>query len=307
MSLRELVVLGNSAEVPTQDRHLNGLFLRWDEHGLLFDPGEGTQRRLIFAEVTATAITGIFLSCFRPAHCLGLAGITQRLSLDRVPQTVPVHFPASGEIFFQRLSRASIFHSAVRLEAVPIEGEAEVYPKGELTVIAKKLPHPVDALGYRIQEADRVTMLPEKLREFQLKGPMIKQLIQDGEIVHEGRRVTVADVSQPRPGQSVAILMTGQTGQVAHELAQGVDLLVVGASYLEADQAKAQKMGVMTAAEAGRLAATAKAKSLVLTSFAPEYRDLTPFRTEAEAFMPKCRLLKSLDRINIPRPPKLKP
>lgn len=42
MSVRELIVLGTSSQVPTRHRNHNGYLLRWDEERLLFDPGEGT-------------------------------------------------------------------------------------------------------------------------------------------------------------------------------------------------------------------------------------------------------------------------
>lgn len=47
MSNRELVVLGTASQAPTRARNHNGYFLRWDEAGLLFDPGEGTQRQML--------------------------------------------------------------------------------------------------------------------------------------------------------------------------------------------------------------------------------------------------------------------
>jgi ribonuclease Z len=44
VSDRELVILGTASQAPTRSRNHNGYLLRWDGEGLLFDPGEGTQR-----------------------------------------------------------------------------------------------------------------------------------------------------------------------------------------------------------------------------------------------------------------------
>jgi hypothetical protein len=57
VSERELVILGTASQAPTRSRNHNGYLLRWDGQGLLFDPGEGTQRQMLFAGVTATQIT----------------------------------------------------------------------------------------------------------------------------------------------------------------------------------------------------------------------------------------------------------
>jgi ribonuclease Z len=57
---RELVVLGTASQAPTRARNHNGYLLRWEGDGFLLDPGEGTQRQMLFAGVTASQITFIW-------------------------------------------------------------------------------------------------------------------------------------------------------------------------------------------------------------------------------------------------------
>ena len=90
MSDRELVILGTASQAPTRRRNHNGYLLLWDGEGLLFDPGEGTQRQMLFAGVTATRITHICITHFHGDHCLGLPGVLARMSLDRVAHPVDV-------------------------------------------------------------------------------------------------------------------------------------------------------------------------------------------------------------------------
>ena len=52
-AVRELVVLGTGSQVASRERSQNGYFLRWDTEGFLFDPGEGTQRQMLYAGVAA--------------------------------------------------------------------------------------------------------------------------------------------------------------------------------------------------------------------------------------------------------------
>ena len=80
VSARELVVLGTASQAPTRRRNHNGYLLRWDGEGILFDPGEGTQRQFTFAGVTAAATTRICISHFHGDHCLGLPGMIMRLA-----------------------------------------------------------------------------------------------------------------------------------------------------------------------------------------------------------------------------------
>ena len=117
MSAREIIALGTSSQVPTRYRNHNGYLLRWDDQGILFDPGEGTQRQMIYAEVTVTQVTKICITHFHGDHSLGLAGISQRISLDRVPHEVEVYFPKSGRKYYDRLRRllAHLYQRRARL------------------------------------------------------------------------------------------------------------------------------------------------------------------------------------------------
>ena len=55
MAGRELIVLGTASQAPTRYRNHNGYLLRWDGDGILFDPGEGTQRQFTLAGASATS------------------------------------------------------------------------------------------------------------------------------------------------------------------------------------------------------------------------------------------------------------
>ena len=59
MSLRQLVVLGSSSQVPTRHRNHNGYLLLWDGDGFLFDPGEGTQRQMTVFGARASLMAGV--------------------------------------------------------------------------------------------------------------------------------------------------------------------------------------------------------------------------------------------------------
>ena len=101
--MRKFFALGTASQVPTRQRKHNGYFLKWDDEGFLFDPGEGTQRQMIYAGISSKDITKIFITHFHGDHCLGLPGILQRLSLDRVTHPIAVYFPASGINYFHNL------------------------------------------------------------------------------------------------------------------------------------------------------------------------------------------------------------
>lgn len=284
MSVRDLTVLGTASQVPTRYRNHNGYLLRWDGHGFLFDPGEGTQRQMIRSGVTASMINRICVSHFHGDHCLGLSSIVQRISLDRVPHTVHVHYPKSGQVYFERLRHASIFHDVSDLDPQPIATGGTLARHADYTLSAAALDHGVPAFGYRVQAPDKVRMHPEKLAELGLKGKAVGELLRAGAIEVGSRRVELSDVSWVDRGQSFAFVMDTRLCDAAYELAQGVDFLVCESTYLHPEVELAHDHGHMTARQAAELARDCKVGTLLLTHFSQRYPRSEAFEAEAKPY-----------------------
>jgi len=302
VSLRELVVLGTASQVPTRYRNHNGYLLLWDGRGLLFDPGEGTQRQMLLAGVSATQLTRILITHFHGDHCLGLAGIVQRVSLDGVPHTIDVHYPASGQVYFDRLRHASIFKDQARVRAVPAASEGTIHADDVLTVTARQLDHGPDTLGYRIEEPGGWRLLPDRLEAEALRGPAIAELVRDGTVAGPRGPVRIEDVAERRLGQKVAFVMDTRMCDAALALAEGVDLLICESTFLSTESDEAHAYGHLTAAQAGTIAREAGVRRLVLTHFSQRYRSDQPFVDEARAMCPDVDVVpaRDLDRIPVP-------
>jgi ribonuclease Z len=301
MSSRELFVLGTASQVPTRYRNHNGYFLRWDERGFLFDPGEGTQRQMSLFGVSTNGIHRVLITHFHGDHCLGFAGIVQRISLDEVPHEVRVFYPASGQVYLDRLRRASIFYDRSNLALLPLETPGVVDEEEGFTVSALPLDHGVPSWGYRVQERDGVRMLPQKLAERGIRGPDVGRLMREGRLEVGGREVRLEDVSEPRPGQSFAFVMDTRVCENAVELARGADLLVCESTYLSSEAREAHDHGHMTAAEAATIAREAGARRLVLTHFSQRYKEIEPFIEEAAAIHPDVVAVNDGDVVKVPR------
>jgi ribonuclease Z len=303
MSVRELVVLGTASQVPTRTRNQNGYLLRWDDAGLLFDPGEGTQRQMQLAGVSASSITDLFVSHFHGDHCLGLPGVVQRLSLDGVSHAVTVHYPASGQQYVDRLRHASVFHETADVVEQPVESGGVIARGGTGELSALPLDHPVDCFGYRLVEPDGRRMLPELLAERGIEGPAIGRLQREGSVDVRGRRVRVEEVSEVRRGQRFAFVMDTRLCQNVFALADGVDLLVIESTFLTADAALAERYGHLTASQAGRVAAECRVRRLVLTHFSQRYDDPERFAAEAREHFDGDVVVAS-DLLRVPVPPR---
>jgi ribonuclease Z len=303
VSNRELVILGTASQAPTRSRNHNGYFLRWDGEGLLFDPGEGTQRQMLFAGVTAGQITHICITHFHGDHCLGLPGVLQRISLDRVPHAVQACYPAESRDIFGRLRHASLFRDVLRLRERPVCDAGTAAESPAFRLEARALSHSVPTFGYRLVEPDGRRMLPDKLAAYGIAGPDIGRLQREGRLTAGGQTVTVEAVSEPKPGQRFAFIMDTRMCDAAFALAEHADMLVCESTFAESEAGLAHEYGHLTAGQAGRIAAESGARLLVLTHFSQRYEAGADERLAGEAaaaFGGTVTLARDLDRIPVP-------
>jgi ribonuclease Z len=304
VSDRELVILGTASQAPTRSRNHNGYLLRWDADGLLFDPGEGTQRQMLFAGVTASQITRICITHFHGDHCLGLPGVLQRMSLDQVPHVVEACYPAENREVFGRLRHAALFRDVLNLQERPAAGGDTVAVTAAFRLEARALSHSVPTLGYRLAEPDGRRMLPAQLTARGIAGPDVGRLQREGSLVAGDRLVTVEQVSEARRGQRFAFIMDTRLCDAAFELADQADMLVCESTFADEEAALAREYGHLTAGQAGRIAAGAGARLLVLTHFSQRYGAGDSQRLAGQAAMAfggEVVLANDLDRIPVPR------
>ncbi|MGW4288662.1 ribonuclease Z [Streptomyces sp. NPDC004673] len=299
MSARELVVLGTASQVPTRHRNHNGYLLRWDGEGILFDPGEGTQRQMLRAGVAAHDLNRICVTHFHGDHSLGLAGVIQRINLDRVPHEITAHYPRSGQRFFDRLRYATAYRETATLVEAPVDTDGPLATTPSYTLEAHRLSHPVESYGYRLIEPDRLRMLPDRLAAHGIAGPDVGRIQREGSL----GGVALEEVSETRRGQRFAFVMDTRLCPGVRTLADGCDLLVIESTFLDEDVTLAEDHGHLTAGQAATVARDAGVRHLVLTHFSQRYSDPTEFERQARAtgFDGELTVARDLDRVPLPK------
>ncbi|MBQ0886723.1 ribonuclease Z [Streptomyces sp. RM72] len=299
MSVRELVVLGTASQVPTRHRNHNGYLLRWDGEGILFDPGEGTQRQMLRAGVAAHDLNRICVTHFHGDHSLGLAGVIQRINLDQVPHEITAHYPRSGQRFFERLRYATAYRETVALTEAPVDTDGALAVTPAYTLDARRLSHPVESYGYRLTEPDGRRMLPDRLAAHGIKGPDVGRIQREGSL----NGVALDEVSEVRRGQRFAFVMDTRLCAGVHALAEGSDLLVIESTFLDEDETLATDHGHLTAGQAARVARDAGVRHLVLTHFSQRYSDPGEFERQARAagYQGELTVARDLTRVPVPK------
>lgn len=306
VSTRTFTALGTASQAPTRLRAHNSYALRWDDQLILFDPGEGTQRQCTLAGVAIARATAVCVTHFHGDHCLGLPGVIQRRALDNrsgshEPVPLPVVYPGAGEAYFERLRTATEFHDTSEIVPTPVTAEGEVLELGSrLRLSARALDHRTTTFGYRLDEADAVRFDRAALEQAGVRGPDVGRLQREGQVATERGTVTLDEVSTIRRGQSMAFVMDTRLCDGARALAEGVDLLVCESTFLDAEADLAERYRHLTALQAGRLAAEAGARRLVLTHFSARYPNSEVFAAEASTVHPDVNALDDLDAVDVP-------
>lgn len=300
MSARDLIILGCSSQQPTRERNHGGYLMRWNGMGLLFDPGEGTQRQLIFAGVAPPTVTHFLISHFHGDHCLGVGSMLMRLNLDHITHPIHCYYPASGKKFFDRLRYSTMYHERIQVIEHPIEKPGVVTEGPPFRIEAAFLDHGVDTLGWRITEPDRRKFSREALEAHGVRGPLVRRLEQEGQLFVGEHMVHLDDVSAIRPGDSIAVILDTRPTRSAVHLAKGAKLLLCESTFLEEHRHLAEQYKHLTAKEAAEIARTAGVERLVLTHYSARYPSTDGFVKEASEVFPN--VIAAHDLLYIPFP-----
>lgn len=299
--MRDLVILGCSSQQPTRFRNHGAYLLRWNQEGFLFDPGEGTQRQFIFADIPPPTVTRIFVSHFHGDHCLGLGSMFMRLNLDKITHPIHCYYPASGKKFFDRLRYSCIYRENIQIVEHPVKQEGVVEDDGKFRIEAAFLDHGVENIGWRITEADTIKFDKQALKNAGIEGPAVRLLEKEGKICVKDRWVLLEEVSSVRKGDSFAYIVDTRPCRSAVALAHGAKMLVCESTYSDAERELAAEYMHMTAKQAAELARDAHVQILILTHFSARYRDPEELAKEARLVFPNTFAAEDFKRFPFPK------
>jgi len=282
-------------------RNHGAYLVRWNGEGFLFDPGEGTQRQFIFANIAPTCVTRIFVSHFHGDHCLGLGSMLMRLNLDKVQHPIHCYYPASGKVYFDRLRFCSIYHEVIKVIEHPVE-KSGLVEDGDFRIEAEFLEHGgIDNIGWRITESDTRKFDKAKLTNLGVVGPLVRELEKNKKIQVDGRLVTLDDVSQIRKGDVLTVAIDSVPCPEIKKLARGAKLFLCESTYLDKHKDLAKDHHHMTAKQAAEIARDAGVSQLILTHFSARYQDLSEFEQEARSIFPNTLIADDLKQFPFPK------
>ncbi len=304
----ELIFLGTSAGVPTRSRNVTAILLDLQHPtraGLwLFDCGEGTQHQLLRTAWHPGKLDKIFITHLHGDHLFGLPGLLCSRSMAGIAHPLTIYGPTGIAEFVETTLRLSGSWTDYPLEVVEI-GEGLVFEDECYRVTARRLNHPVECYGYRIEEHDRPGALDAAalIADGVRPGPLFQRLKQ-GETVtlEDGRVVNGRDyLSPPQAGKKLAIFGDTSPCPSALLLAQGVDVAVHEATLEVAMEEKANGRGHSSTRQAAQLARDAGVGKLIVTHVSSRYdaRGGESLLAECRAVFDNCILAEDFTQVSV--------
>ncbi|WP_059105157.1 ribonuclease Z [Shouchella shacheensis] len=305
----ELHFLGTGAGVPSIDRNVSALALRFLEKGgetWLFDCGEATQHQLLHSALSLSDITRIFITHIHGDHILGLPGLLSSRSFQGAKDELVIYGPPGIEDFVDVSLRVSQTTLRYRLSFVELE-PGPLLELEDKTVDVLRLNHPVPSFAFKVTEADKPGALQvEKLKaEGVPPGPLYKEL-KSGKtvILADGRELNGKDyLGETMKGRVVVIAGDTKPVSALVPFAKGCDVLIHEATFASDKQEVAHGYGHSTIADICDLADLAEVRQLLLTHVSSRYaRDSRPYMQEVKQRRPGTIVAEDLMVYELAKP-----
>lgn len=283
----KLVVLGSSAAVPSVERNLASVGLRYEGDVYLFDCGEGTQRQMMKYGLSYAKVKCIFVTHSHADHIVGIAGLAQTLGMIGRKEPLRIYCPKGCGRFIEALASIGRYDYDIVIEEV---GEGVCYKGSGFSVSSFPVQHTGTSIGYVFAQEGRRNFNEAKCRKLGVKGRLFGELEEKGEIVVGGKKISYASVSTAKPGLKIAYSGDCMPGESTVAAAKGADVLVHEATYADDHEKEASENRHSTAAQAALIAKKARVKRLVLTHISSRYSEKKMLEAEARRVFKKSEV-----------------
>ncbi|PSH02222.1 MAG: ribonuclease Z, partial [Nanohaloarchaea archaeon QH_8_44_6] len=143
----DIWTIGTSSAVPTSKRGLPANMINYDGESILFDCGEGTQRKIMQDKLGLMKISRIFISHWHADHFSGLLGLIQTLEMENREHTLYIYGPPRTEEFTERILDTGYFNRNYDIIAEDLTEDDVIVGEG-YEIRPFEVEHGINAFGY---------------------------------------------------------------------------------------------------------------------------------------------------------------
>ena len=237
--------------------------------------------------ISYSKLRAVFLTHLHADHWIGLIGLTQTLGFFERSEPLLVFGPRGTKRLLEAVFAQKELEPSFPIEIKDVE-DGIVFKDKLFSVTAFPVEHKTRALGYALEEHEKIKFDEAKARAKGIHGRLFSEIMEKGELAINGKKVKLAQVTFKENGKK--IVFSGDTMPCAAvaKAAKNASLLVHDACFAEDELEKAKDKAHSTARQAAEIAKKAKVKKLLLTHFSNRYDDdRSKLVAEAQSVFPE--------------------
>lgn len=278
----KIIFLGTSAMVPTKERNHSGIFVSYNNEGILMDCGEGIQRQFKIAGISLTKITKIFISHWDGDHVLGLPGLLMSLSNLEYNKILEIYGPINTKKFMNKIFDTFYFDNKLKIKINDVK-QGIFFENKVFKLESFNLEHKTPTMGINFIEKDRrrinlVYINKKKIPE----GPLLGKLQKNKSIKWKGKIINPEKATYLVKGKKITYISDTVYCKNCIKFSKNADLLISDATYSSKLEEKAKEYMHMTAKQAAQIANLANVNKLILTHFSQRYKTTDEILEDAQ-------------------------
>ena len=291
----KLTILGCYAATPRTITNPTSQVLEIKNRMFLIDCGEGTQVQLRKNKIKFSKINHIFISHLHGDHFFGLIGTISTFALLGRTTDLHIYGPKGVKEIITLQLKLSNSWTTYDLFFHELESKESEVIFEDQKVIVKTIPlkHRIYTNGFLFQEkpGDRKLNV-DAVQNYNIDKCYYQKIKGGGNVTLDDGTVIENDKLSfdPIPAMSYAFCSDTVYNEAIIPIIENVDVLYHESTFLDSEEALAQKTLHSTAKEAATIALKANAKNLVLGHYSTRYGDINIFKEEAQTVFPHILL-----------------
>lgn len=298
----ELIFLGTSSAIPTNERNHSAIALKAFGELMLFDCGEGTQRQMTIIKLSPMKVSRIFISHLHGDHFLGLPGMIQSMAFRGREEPLHIYGPPGIEETVISIAKLGYYSLSFPIHAHELESGL-IIDENEFKVECCFTHHSVPNLAYSVEEKRNPKFQKDKALELGLKpGPDFGKL-QEGVPVKIGDKIIKPEQVLGAERKGRKIVYSGDTKPCSEmiDFSENADVLIHESTFESSRDEKAIETYHSTSTQAAEIAFKAHVKLLILTHLSTRYRDPKALETEASSVFENVKVAEDFMHLEVKR------